>query len=167
MVEVGMSDAVCAPLLLSAGEHPQGPFSYRLEPLEGSSGVGWRFHHDPRGSFGGMDFYETPARRSTIEAAHLRLSTSPESPFVRLLSVGHRDLTGAEVLRGRVLIEWDADGCRMVEFDDPKAWLDLLDRRFGLPLDQMTTADGEALWGRVCEAHAGWLEAQSRGVQTA
>jgi N-hydroxyarylamine O-acetyltransferase len=60
--EVGMSDAVCDPIPLEPGRYSQGPFEYRLEAIAGPSGPGWRFRHDPRGSFGGMDFYLAPAR---------------------------------------------------------------------------------------------------------
>ena len=44
------------------GEYAQGPFRYRLRPSE-TEPDGWRFDHDPRGAFAGMDF-AAAARRS-------------------------------------------------------------------------------------------------------
>jgi N-hydroxyarylamine O-acetyltransferase len=154
--EVGMSDAVCEPIPLEPGRYSQGPFDYRLEAITGPAGPGWRFHHDPHGSFGGMDFYPTPARVEVIQAAHRRLSTSPKSPFTRLLSVGRRDLSGADILRGRVLIRWDPAGRTHRSYDDSEEWFALLATDLGLPVGGLPAADREALWRRVCEAHAAW-----------
>jgi N-hydroxyarylamine O-acetyltransferase len=106
------------PIPLKPGRYPQGPFDYALEAIAAPSGAGWRFRHDPSGSFGGMDFYLAPARPAVIQAAHERLSTAPESPFTRLFSVGRRDVAGADILRGRVLIRWNATGRTETQFDD-------------------------------------------------
>jgi arylamine N-acetyltransferase len=154
--EVGMSDAVCEPIPLKPGRYRHGPFRYRLEAISGPPGPGWRFHHDPSGSFGGMDFDLAPARDRVITAAHHRLSTTPESPFTRLLSVGRRDLSGADILRGRVLTRWDAAGQTHTRYDDNEEWLALLTGTLGLPLSDLGTADRQRLWLRVCEAHTAW-----------
>lgn len=157
LAEVGMSDAVCEPLRLAAGDHHQGPFAYRLDALPGR---GWRFHHDPQGSFGGMDFYELPARQDVISAAHQRLAAAPESPFTRLFSVGRRDLSAAEILRGRVLIRWDADGRTLTPYTDHDQWFELLRDDLGLPVEELARSDREALWDRVCAAHSAWVASQ-------
>jgi N-hydroxyarylamine O-acetyltransferase len=154
--EVGMSDAICEPIPLEPGRYPQGPFDYRLETIAGPAGQGWRFHHDPLGSFGGMDFSLAPARIDVIEASHRWLSTSPDSRFTRLLSVGRRDLSGLDILRGRVLIRWDSAGRTHRYYDDVEEWFDLLATDLGLPVDDLGPADREALWHRVCAAHSAW-----------
>jgi N-hydroxyarylamine O-acetyltransferase len=154
--EVGMSDAICEPIPLEPGRYSQGPFEYRLEAITGPAGRGWRFHHDPRGSFDGMDFYPVPARIEVIEAAHQRLSTAPESPFTRVLSVGRRDLSGADILRGRVLIRWDSAGRTHRCYDDAEEWFALLGTDLGLSVGDLGAADREALWRRVCAAHIAW-----------
>jgi len=158
--EVGMSDAVCEPIPLEPGGYSQGPFDYRLEAITGRVGPGWRFHHDPRGSFGGMDFSPVPARIEVIEAAHRRLSTAPGSPFTRLLSVGRRDLSGADILRGRVLIRWDSTGRTHRCYDDVEEWFALLATDLGLIVGDLGAADREALWRRVCAAHSAWEASQ-------
>jgi N-hydroxyarylamine O-acetyltransferase len=160
LAEVGMSDAVCEPIPLAPGHYAQGPFRYRLEPITGQRGTGWRFHHDPRGSFGGMDFTLAPARDEVIEDAHRRLSTTPESPFTRLLTVGRRDRSGADILRGRVLIRWDGTGQTHTRYDERDEWLTLLTTTFGLPLGDLDAAGRDRLWRRVCDAHAAWEASQ-------
>ncbi len=158
--EVGMSDAICEPIPLTPGRYTQGPFGYRLERVTGVFGPGWRFHHDPYGSFGGMDFHPTPARREVIDRAHQQLSTAPESPFTRLLSVGHRDLSGAQVLRGRVLINWNYAGQSRRYYNDVEDWFALLTEHFGLPIGDLTAVERDALWDRVCAAHDAWEASQ-------
>jgi N-hydroxyarylamine O-acetyltransferase len=158
--EVGMSDAICEPIPLGPGRYSQGPFDYRLEEIDGPLGPGWRFHHDPRGSFGGMDFHLVPARVEVIEAAHRRLSTTPDSPFTRLLSVGRRDQSGADILRGRLLIRWDAAGRTQTRYDDAGEWFALLTNELGLPVGELDATDREALWRRVCAAHIAWETSQ-------
>jgi arylamine N-acetyltransferase len=160
LAEVGMSDAICEPIPLAAGRYSQGPFDYRLEATSGPVGPGWRFHHDPSGSFGGMDFFLVPARVEVIEAAHRRLSTAPESPFTRLLSVGRRDLSGADILRGRVLIRWDSAGRNYRYYDHAEEWFALLATDLGLPIEHLGAAEREALWRRVCAAHTAWEASQ-------
>jgi N-hydroxyarylamine O-acetyltransferase len=158
--EVGMSDAICEPIPLEPGRYPQGPFDYRLEEIDDRLGPGWRFHHDPGGSFGGMDFHLASARAEVIQAAHRRLSTAPDSPFTRLLTVGRRDRSGADILRGRVLMRWDAAGRTQRLYDDSREWFALLKSDLGLPVDDLEAADREALWRRVCAAHLAWEASQ-------
>jgi N-hydroxyarylamine O-acetyltransferase len=158
--EVGMSDAICEPIPLEPGRYSQGPFDYRLDEINGPLGLGWRFHHDPGGSFGGMDFHLVPARVEVVEAAHRRLSTTPDSPFTRLLSVGRRDHSGADILRGRVLIRWDATGRTQTRYDEAGEWFALLANDLGLPVGDLEAADREALWRRVCSAHVAWETSQ-------
>jgi N-hydroxyarylamine O-acetyltransferase len=159
-VEVGMSDAMREPIPLVPGRWRQGPFEYQLEKLTDYMSPTWRFHHDPAGSFGGMDFSLAPARGEIIEAAHRRLSTAPASPFTRLLSVGRRDGSGAHILRGRVLIYWDSAGRTHRYFDDVEEWFALLSDDLRLPVGDLETNDRDALWGRVLEAHGAWEAAR-------
>jgi N-hydroxyarylamine O-acetyltransferase len=163
LAEVGMSDAICEPIPLQPGRYPQGPFTYRMEAITLRSCPGWRFRHDPNGGFDGMDFFLSPARREVVEEAHQRLSTSPESPYMRLLSVGRRDLGGADILRGRVLMRWDSTGRTHTRYDDIKTWLALLESRFGLPVADLNSADQTRLWQRVCDAHDAWELSQRHG----
>jgi arylamine N-acetyltransferase len=163
LAELGMSDAVCEPIPLVPGLHVQGPFAYRLEKI---TDVGWRFRHDPSGSFGGMDFSLAPADWQVIEAAHARLATAEDSPFTRALVVGRRDLSGADILRGRVLIRWDGAGRTLTHYDDAEEWFAVLTTELGLPADDFGPADRARLWRRVCIAHDAWEASQRAPVTT-
>ena len=157
-VEAGMSDAVVAPLPLVEGEHRQGPFSYQIERLGTDS---WRFRHDPAGTFTGMDFALTEAQPGVFERSHARLSRSADSRFVRALSVARRDLTGADILRGRVLWRWDANGRQSRTLDNAESWFAVLRDLFGLPVDDLDEAVRAGLWRRVADAHELWEQTRS------
>jgi N-hydroxyarylamine O-acetyltransferase len=165
-VDVGLGDALHEPVPLRPGVFRQGPFTYRLDR---SSVVpfGWRFEHDPSGSFAGMDFAPESAGPEDFAANHLHLSTSPESPFVRILAVQRRDASGVDILRGRVLIrvEGSADGGvvrREEELTSAASWHAALADVFGLTLDDVPADRLRALWERVCQTHEAW--AASRRV---
>jgi N-hydroxyarylamine O-acetyltransferase len=152
LVDAGLGDALHAPLPLIAGTYHQGPFTYELQPSTAEPG-GWRFEHDPRGSFIGMDFRPTPATTKDFKERHQYLSTSPDSPFVQTCSVQRRDATGVDVLTGCVLKRLPREDAVML--DDEQAWFDALHEVFGLPLDDI---DRARLWRRVKAAHGEWLQ---------
>jgi N-hydroxyarylamine O-acetyltransferase len=174
-VDVGLGDALHEPLPLRPGTFRQGPFGYALDR---SSAVpfGWRFDHDPSGSFAGMDFAPGAAGPRDFAATHVRLSTSPDSPFVRTVAVQRRDVSGVDTLRGRVLIRQEGspaspgapgspDGGavrREEELTSSASWYAALADVFGLTLDDVPVARRRALWERVCRAHEAW--AQTRRV---
>lgn len=151
LVDAGLGDALYEPLPLAEGEYVQGPFQYRLRPSEVSPG-GWRFDHDPSGSFAGMDFGLAPATMAAFAERHAYLSTSPESGFVQLLVAQRRDATGVDALRGRVLRRLGA-GASERELADEADFVGVLGDTFGLRLDDVDTT---ALWRRVRIAHAAW-----------
>ena len=131
-VDAGLGDAPYEPMPLRAGTVTQGPYTYGLEPWDrsvrgaghvgggradvivggdrvgDSDGLGtlrgWRFVHDPKAeSFTSMVFAAEPVQVEAFARAHHRLSTSPDSDFVRNAVAARRDERGADVLRGRVL----------------------------------------------------------------
>jgi N-hydroxyarylamine O-acetyltransferase len=163
-VDVGLGDALHEPLPLRPGVFRQGPFTFALDR---SSVVpfGWRFDHDPSGSFVGMDFAPGPAGPEDFAAMHVQLSTSPDSSFVRTLAVQRRDASGLDALRGRVLIrvEGSADAGalrREEELTTAASWHAALADVFGLTLDDVPTDRRRALWERVCQAHDAWAAAR-------
>lgn len=157
-VDCGLGDAPYEPILLRAGTVvTQGPFTYGLEPWAGRAG-GWRFVHEPKQeSFISMVFAPEPVEVDAFAAAHHRLSTSPDSDFVRAAVAGRRHAYGSDVLRGRVLYRFDATGVSKELIDTSTEWFELLDDVFGLHLSDVTAAERDALWARVCAAHELWL----------
>lgn len=157
LVDVGLGDALHEPLPLHEGEYDQDPFRFALRRSEVEPG-GWRFEHDARGSFVGMDFRPVRATEADFAERHTFLSNSPESGFVRVCSVQRRDATGVDSLRGCVLSRVDgtpAAAPRTLESRDE--WLEALADIFDLSLADVSLADREQLWRRVRSAHDAWL----------
>jgi len=156
-VDCGLGDAPYEPMPLRVGESVQGPFTYRLEPWAERPG-GWRFVHDPKaGSFSSMVFAPEPVDVEAFAAAHRRLSTSPDSGFVRSAVVGRRDAFAKEVLRGRVFTRIDAAGRSERTIETRGEWFALLADVFGLHLREVDGAARERLWARVSAEHEKWL----------
>ncbi|MFD3726697.1 arylamine N-acetyltransferase [Streptomyces sp. NPDC058671] len=163
LVDAGLGDAVHEPLPLREGRYVQGPFSYGMAPSTAEPG-GWRFHHDPRGSFTAMDFAPDPVELSSFAAEHARLSTSPESGFVRVLTAQRRDAKGVDVLRGRVLRRVDARGTDERTIDSADEWYDVLTGVFRLDLTDVAASARADLWQRVHTSHQEWTAARQRAT---
>jgi len=151
LADLGMGDGLHDPLPLVTGEFRQGPFRYALRPSEAEPG-GWRFDHDPRGSFPGMDFRAEPAAMADFAERHEFLSTSPESGFVRVATAARRDADGADILRGLTLTRVAAE-TTTTTLDGRAAYLAALADVFGLTYRQ---AEQDLLWRRVSAAHERW-----------
>jgi N-hydroxyarylamine O-acetyltransferase len=158
LVDVGLGDALHAPLPLQEGTYVQGPFRYGLRRSETDAG-GWRWDHDPRGTFAGMDFRPQRATQDDFRARHEFLSTSPESGFVRTCAVQRRDAAGVDTLTGCVLSRVDAGEPAPVTLDTSDAWFGALRDVFDLPLDDLDAASRARLWARVRAAHEAWRAA--------
>ena len=156
-VDVGLGDAPYEPMPLRAGYVTQGPFTEGLERWSGRAG-GWRFVHDPRAeSLGSMVFAPEPVGPGAFAEAHQRLSTSPESDFVRAAVVGRRDVRGADVLRGRMYYRVDGSGVSKRLLETPGEWFALLADVYGLQLNDVDQGERDRLWARVSAAHERWL----------
>ncbi len=158
LVDVGLGDALHEPIPLHEGSYAQGPFRYGLRRSEVEPG-GWRWEHDPRGTFAGMDFRPQRATQADFRARHQFLSTSPKSGFVRTCSVQRRDARGVDALTGCVLTRIDGGARAPITLATSDEWFDALRDVFDLPLDDVDAAGRAALWARVRAAHEAWLAA--------
>ncbi|WP_431605653.1 arylamine N-acetyltransferase family protein [Amycolatopsis melonis] len=153
LVDAGLGDGPHEPLPLREGTYVQGPHTYRLRPSEVAPG-GWRFEHDPSGSFTGMDFAPGATQLAGFAAKHEWLSTSPESGFVRVCVIQRRDANGVDCLRALTL---DRHGVKEL-IESPGDWWAAAGDVFGIPAAQFTEEERERLW-RQCvaqhEAHVG------------
>ncbi|MFD8527031.1 arylamine N-acetyltransferase [Streptosporangium canum] len=156
MVDQGLGDGFHEPLPLVEGVYRQGPFSYGLRPSQAEPG-GWRFDHDPRGTFLGLDFRAGRAEMSAFTAMHEHLSTSPESGFVRVATVQRRDAGGVDILRGLVLTRL-GDREHSLTVETERDYFELLADVFALPLDDVTPAERAKLWQRLWTAHEHWSD---------
>ncbi|MGI5269398.1 arylamine N-acetyltransferase family protein [Nonomuraea sp. CA-218870] len=155
LVDVGLGDGLHEPLPLVAGAYRQGPHTYGLRPSEVAPG-GWRLEHDPGGSFLGLDFGPEPAAMSDFAAMHDHQSTSPESGFMRVAVVQRRDARGVDSLRGLVLSRLGV-GADRVTLESARDYYAALADVFALPLDDVSGAEKDRLWGRLHAAHEAWL----------
>jgi len=158
LVDVGLGDALHAPLPLHEGEYVQGPFRYGLSRSRAEPG-GWRLDHDPRGSFTGMDFRPVRATQDDFRARHVHLSTSPKSGFVRTCSVQRRDAGGVDLLTGCVLCRIGEDARPAQTLETSADWFAALADVFDLPLADVDARARGALWAKVRAAHETWIAA--------
>ncbi|MEZ0073832.1 N-hydroxyarylamine O-acetyltransferase [Planotetraspora sp. GP83] len=175
LVDAGLGDGIHEPLPLVEGVYEQGPFRYGLRRSESEPG-GWRFEHDPRGSFVGMDFGLEPVEMAAFEAKHEHLSTSPESGFVRVPAVQRRDAAGVDTLTGLVLervggaapgdtahqrsATQRSTGQRSIMLDRREDYFAALADVYGIALDDVSPAEKDKLWTRLRTAHDQWEAAQ-------
>ena len=160
MVDAGLGDAIHEPIALVEGDVVQGPFTFHVGPSTAAPG-GWRFAHHPAGSFQSCDIRPGPVVDSEFIERHTFLSTSPESGFVRVVTVQRRDATGVDALRGRVLTRQDAAGDTTRELTSEAEWRDTLADVFGMPLMHLEPAAISALWERICADHEAFLARES------
>ena len=157
-VDAGLGDALHDPLPLAAGRYTQGPFTFELRPspYEGSE---WQLVHDSHGSFHAMVFSLEPVSIDYFAEHHVRLSTSPDSGFVKTLTAQRRLADHVEILRARTLTRLDETGPvrEILERDD---WFAAVIHRFGLNLDDVSPSARDALWDRVEVMHDDWMAGQ-------
>ena len=155
--EVGFGDGSIRPLALRAGREEDPPHTYALEPSPIYAG-GWRMLQEEVDGDGVsiIDVDTQPPAEAELAAAHERLSTSPESGFVRTTTFQRRDARGVDVLRARTLSRVEPGGTRTRLLAGEGEWFAALDEVFGLQLPDVDAAERRALWERVCAQHEAW-----------
>ncbi len=153
-VDVGLGDALFEPLPLVSGTYQQGPFRLVLDTTP--DGVGdWHLGHDPSGSFAGMAWRTAPAADHEFVARHAWLSTSPDSGFVKFLTMQRRDADGVDVLRGLTLqrVGKSPTSATVATRAD---LVDVLHDVFGVDVDLIGRARLDVLWEDVYASHVAW-----------
>ena len=156
-VDAGLGDALYEPLPLLAGAYEQAPLRFALEATPG--GVGdWHFTHDAAGSFTGMAWRSEPTSIDAFAERNVFLSTSPESGFVKVLTLQRRDATGIDILHGLTLKRVGAGAFEMTLTTEGE-FAEVLREVFGLDLDGFGDDARAALWAKVHDAHERWVAA--------
>ena len=156
-VDAGLGDALYEPTPLAAATYAQTPFTMRLDETPGAIGD-WHLTHDPAGGFAGMAWRSAPATMAAFAEKHQWLSRSPESGFVRVLTLQRREATGVDILRGCVLQRIGEetstrDLASKTELDDALGDL------FGIDLAQLDPDAYAAMWAKMQREHDRWVQA--------
>jgi len=154
-VDAGLGDGPAEPLPLVFDRYEQEGFSYELRPSSFDPG-GWRFEHDPRGSFVGADISRAAATTEQFLEMHDTLSTSPASGFVRVAVAQCRIDGGTEVLRGCVhttVTRLGSESCDVGSEDD---WWGIVIDGFGLAYADLPREERARVWDSVRGAHEAW-----------
>jgi N-hydroxyarylamine O-acetyltransferase len=155
LVDVGLGDGLIRPMPLEVGETHQHPFTLRLRASDKTDG--WRLDHDPRANLIGMDFESATVGLDAFAAQHARLSTAPDSAFVRLASAFRRKASSVVVLRSVGLSETYADRVDNSIIENPTDYFAVLADEFHLPLPHFTQADRDQLWRRAWAQYEDFL----------
>jgi N-hydroxyarylamine O-acetyltransferase len=154
--EVGLGDGPSEPVALRAGTREGDPYRYRLELSPVYAG-GWRLLQGEGDGLGIVDIDSTPAQTAEVAAAHERLSTSPESRFVRTATFQRRHAHHVDVLRARSLSRVERNATRTTLLANEREWFAALADVFGIDLADVDAAERRALWERVRAQHEAWV----------
>ncbi|CAM3153177.1 hypothetical protein STSO111631_03535 [Stackebrandtia soli] len=154
LVDVGLGNAFVEPLPLREGVVLQAGRAHHLEDVGGRV---WRCRPDPAGTVRSFDVRPVPRRVVDFVARCEELSTSPESPFVGLMSVQSSDGGRHARLRARTLTVVGASGWESTRLIEDAAELaNVLHGVFGLGAPSISGSDVKVLWERACAQHAAW-----------
>jgi N-hydroxyarylamine O-acetyltransferase len=149
LADAGLGEGFADPLPLREGVHTVGPFTYTLtrEP----AGTWWMGQHE-WGTISGFRMAPEPSPVSAF-AYHRRLSTDPESSFVRTLVVQRPCPDRIVALRSRTLSEVGPSVDQRRLLAAPGEFAEAL-AGFGIRLDAARLG---RLWTRACEQHEAFL----------
>lgn len=146
LCDLGLGDALRAPIPLAEGLHGDGGLTFRLERLPDGC---WRFHNHGYGTPETFDFRDAPADEALFAAQNRHLQTDPLSHFVLNAEVVGLAPQSSVTLLGRVLRHASAAGVDKDVIDTPEALGRALDRHFGI-----TGLPVAVLWPRIVARHA-------------
>lgn len=150
LADAGIGTGFRDPLPIRNGSYRVGPFNFGIWNIGDGE---WRCSIDPRVANLTFDFTLERREVAEFEPKCTELSTSPESPFVKTLTVQNPGETDMWVLRARTLTVYDPklpEGKTVRVIADPADFAALLRGRFNLTLDE---AEIQALWAKAVEQH--------------
>jgi N-hydroxyarylamine O-acetyltransferase len=157
IAEGGFGEGPVEPLVLREGTQESGAFEVGFERDEN----GWWFAQHNHSTTPGFRFGDDAVALDIFAPEHLRLSTSPESGFVRTLTVQQPYDDRIVSLRARTLRE-EGPGAseEQTVLDDADSWASALYERFGIDPDVLGPERLERLWQKVDAQHQAHLAEQ-------
>lgn len=155
IAEGGFGEGPVEPLFLREGPQASGAFEIALE----RDGDGWWFEQHEFSTTPGFRFGDQAVGLDAFAPHHVRMSTSPESGFVRTFTVQQPYDDRIVSLRARTLREQGPGADDDVEIlADADALGDALRARFGIDPDALGPARLDRLWARAEVQHRVHLE---------
>ncbi|ADD42948.1 arylamine N-acetyltransferase family protein [Stackebrandtia nassauensis] len=161
IADAGLGDGFLEPLPLAEGEHRQGAFTHRLKRLDAET---WRCFPDAHGSVGSFDFRLTPRKIEDFAGRCLELSTSPESSFVKVLTVQQPGEPCLARIRSRTFSTSGPtlSGGKTERFVTDRAEFEtLLFDDFGLGRQTLNPSEVDTLWANATGQHETWLSTRA------
>jgi N-hydroxyarylamine O-acetyltransferase len=146
IADVGFGSWLSGPVPVEEGTWRQAPFTISMTLGEGGL---WRLaagtETRPASSY---EFTLTAADEEQMTQVRRHLASAPQSIFVQNLLAQRHGTDCHYALRGRILVETDADGERQTVLESPDALLKCLHDVFGLDVPNVRD-----LWTSVCARH--------------
>ncbi|MCF1709797.1 arylamine N-acetyltransferase [Tabrizicola sp. J26] len=146
LCDLGLGDALRAPIPMHEGLHHDGPLTFRMERLEDGT---FRFWNHAAGDPSNFVVDPGPADEARIARKHAQLLADPASSFRQNFQVMQMKASGSTVIYGRVLRRTTPEGVTKTLIEGPEALERLLDAEFGLRGIAV-----EPLWPRILARHA-------------
>ncbi|WP_205325358.1 arylamine N-acetyltransferase [Glycomyces sp. YM15] len=150
LADAGIGTGFRDPLPIRNGSYRVGPFNFGIWSLGDHE---WRCSIDPRVANLTFDFTLDRREAAEFEAKCTELSTAPDSPFVKTLTVQNPGETDIWVLRARTLTVYDPkqpEGKTARVIADSADFAAVLRGRFNLTL---ADAEIQTLWTKAAEQH--------------
>jgi N-hydroxyarylamine O-acetyltransferase len=149
IAEAGLGEGPLDPLPLRPGTVAAGAFELEIERDRG----GWWIAQHPYGSIPGFWFSDAPATLEAFQPHHLRLSTSPESSFVKTLVVQRPFDDRIVTLRSRTMFLDAVDRHEHSVLEDRPMFAAALGQHFGIDPDALGEERLARLWANAIQQH--------------
>ncbi len=146
LCDLGLGDALRAPVPLVQGLHRDAALEFRLEHLPDGY---WRFHNHAYGSLTSFDFLNAPADEALFLRQNATLQTDPDSYFVLNAEAIRMHPDHSVTLLGRVVRLASGAGVQKTLLNAPDELAEVLATQFGI-----TGVDVAAIWPRILARHA-------------
>jgi N-hydroxyarylamine O-acetyltransferase len=153
LADAGWGEGPLEPLPVRAHEpHTEGRLRWTLERYDGDDG--WWVNQHRWGSTPGFWFSDAPAQLADFAPHHQRLSTSPDSGFVKTLVVQKPGRDRIVTLRARTLSHDGPDLRARRILPDQRGFAAALHGVFGIDPAVLGGERVARLWRQACEQHA-------------
>lgn len=150
VADVGLGQGFVDPLPLRAGRYDRGGFDFEVDPDDD-----WWIGLHRHGRLPGYRLREEPVGLAAFQPLHEFQTTSPESPFTRLLMAQRPHDDHVLTLIGTRLTSDGPAGRTEAHLDSLDEYTAVLAERFTVPVDEIDTARLHRIAHTLATAHTG------------